>query len=67
MKRFSLWTLVALIAIVDFGYVRSGFAQTDDGFLPVPIGGASDRSVRTNVTFAFWAWTAPATGPVIFR
>ena len=67
MKRFGVLTLLFLIAIVGFGHVRSGFAQTDDGFLPVPIGGASDRSVRTNVTFAFWAWTAPATGPVIFR
>ena len=48
MNRFGVWTLVVLIAIIDFGYSRPGFAQPEDDE-PVPISGASGRSVRTNV------------------
>jgi len=66
MKRFILGTLMVLIAMMDIGYVRPGLAQTDNDFLPVPISGASGQSVRTNVTFALWAWTAPAAAPVVF-
>lgn len=66
MKRFGVWTLAVLIAIMDFGCVRLSFAQSEDDFLPVPISGASGRSVRANVFLAVWTWTAPATGPVTF-
>ena len=62
MKRFGVCTLVVLIAIMDFGYAKLGFAQTEDE-PPVPISGASGRSVRANVWYAEWTWTAPATGP----
>ena len=65
MKRFGVWMLVVLIAIMDVGFVRPGFAQSGDSDF-VPIRGASGRSVRANVFLAFWTWTAPATGPVIF-
>ena len=65
MKRFGVWTLVVLIAIIDVGFVRPGFAQSGDSDF-VPISGASGRSVRANVFLAFWTRTAPATGPVIF-
>ena len=64
MKRFGVWTLVFLIAIVDFGYIRPGFAQAEEDD---SISGASGQSVRTNVVWgASWTWTAPATGPVTF-
>ena len=70
MKRFGVWTLVVLIAIMGFGYVGPGFAQSeedDDDFLEVEISGASGRSVRNNIVLlASWTWTAPATGPVTF-
>ena len=66
MKRFSVWTLVVLIAIMDVGYVRSGSAQSEDDDFVVRISGASGQSVRTNVWLAAWDWTAPATGPVTF-
>ncbi len=65
MKRFGVWTLVVLIAIMDVGYVKLGFAQTEDE-PPVPISGASGQSVRANVWYAEWTWTAPATGLVTF-
>ena len=63
MKRFGAWTLIFLIAILAFGHIAPGFAQTqeDDS-----ISGASGRSVRNNVFWASWTWTAPATGPVTF-
>ena len=57
--------LVVLIAIMDVGFVRPGFAQSGEDDI-VPIRGASGRSVVTNVFFAVWVWTAPATGPVTF-
>ena len=67
MKRFGVWTLVVLIAIMDVGFARPGFAQSEDDLpVPVPISGASGRSVRTNVWMALWTWTAPATGSVTF-
>ena len=66
MKRFGVWTLAVLIAIMDFGCVRLSFAQSEDDFLPVPISGASGRNVRANVLFAAWSWTAPVAGPVTF-
>ena len=66
MKRLGVWTLVALIAILDVGYVRPGLAQSDGFDLGVPISGASGRSVHENVWLVSWDWTAPATGPVTF-
>ena len=66
MKRFGVWTLVVLIAILDVGYVRPGLAQSDGFDLGVPISGASGRSVHENVWLVSWDWTAPATGPVTF-
>ena len=67
MKRFGVWALVVLIAIMDVGFVRPGFAQSEDDLpVPVPISGASGRSVRANVWMALWTWTAPATGSVTF-
>ena len=66
MKRFGVWTLVVLIAIMNVGYVRPGSAQSEDDELVVRISGASGQSVRTNVWLAAWDWTAPATGLVTF-
>ena len=63
MERFGVWTLSLLITILVFGHIAPGFAQTqeDDS-----ISGASGQSVRNNVFWASWTWTAPATGPVTF-
>lgn len=66
-KSIAVWTLILLVAFMVVGHVGAGYAQTeDDGSVIVPISGASGRSVRANVWFASWTWTAPATGPVTF-
>ena len=68
MKRFGVWTLVFLIAIgiVDFGYIKPGFAQFGGIDFGVQISGASGWRARGNVYLVTWDWTAPATGPVTF-
>ena len=67
MERLGVWTLIFLIAIMDFGHIAPGFEQIEDeDFVPVPISGTSGRSVRANVIIAARVWTAPVTGPVIF-
>ena len=47
MQRFRVWALVSLIAIVDFGHIAPGFAQTqeDDS-----ISSASGRGKGSNIT-----------------
>ena len=65
MKRFGVWTLIVLIAIMDVGYARLGFTQAGDDD-SVPISGVSGRIARVNVFLALWTWTAPAAVPVTF-
>ena len=68
MKRSRVCMLAFFTAVVvmDFGFGRTGVAQSVDDVEPVPISGASGQSVRTNVPWAWWVWTAPATGAVTF-
>ena len=63
MKRFGVWTLIFLFATMDFGHIAPGFAQTqeDDAISDV-----SGQSVRYNVFWALWTWTAPTTDTVTF-
>ena len=65
-KSIAVWALILLIAFMVVGYVGTGFAQTEDDGLIVPISGAQGRSVRTDVLLGAWSWTAPATGLVTF-
>ena len=69
MKRFAVCALIFLIAIViaiiDFGHVRPGFAQTAED-CPYWISGASGSVSCEDPAIPMWGWTAPATGLVTF-
>ena len=58
MKRFGVWMLVVLIAIMDVGFVRPGFAQSGEDDI-VPIRGASKNdslSGKTSVRGCVASW-----------